>query len=80
LISPGSLNKSLGPGCEKYVTAFKSYGIFLILERLDAPGKRDVWWEGGEGEYPLSEARGRDNGMRDCGRGDQEGGRQLEYK
>jgi hypothetical protein len=36
----------------------------LILERLETPGKEKAWW----GRSTLSEAKGRRNGMRNCGR------------
>jgi hypothetical protein len=39
--------------------------MHLILEILEAPGKEEVW----RGST-LSEAKGRRNGMLNCGRGD----------
>jgi hypothetical protein len=42
--------------------------LSLILERLEAPVKGEDW-----GGSTLLEARERKSGMRNCGRGDQEG-------
>lgn len=37
----------------------------LILKRLEVPEKGVVWWRD-----TLSEARGKRNGMRNCGKGE----------
>ena len=55
----------------------------LIFERLEAPGKREVWCRSGDvgvWECTPSEARGRKNWMRNCGRGDLGEGQCLECK
>jgi hypothetical protein len=41
----------------------------LTFERLEAAGSREAWWRC---EHPLED---RKNVMRNCGRGDQEGGK-----
>ena len=60
---------------EKYLIQFtheeeKWEKIPLILERLEAPGKQEVWGLGST----LAEVKGRRNGLRNCGKGE------LEYK
>jgi hypothetical protein len=42
--------------------------LTLILERLEAPGRGDIWWYG---SFIILEAGGRRNGMKKCGRADQ---------
>jgi hypothetical protein len=48
----------------------------LILKRLEVQGKGD----GLGGGSTFSKARGRKNGMRNCGKQDRRGEKQLEYK
>jgi hypothetical protein len=50
--------------------------MLLNLERLKASGKGDAWFGG---RSNPSEARGRESGMRNCGR-ENRGEQQLECK
>jgi hypothetical protein len=42
--------------------------MYLIFERLEAPGKGDAWWWEKRGNT-LPEAKEKKNVMRDCGKG-----------